>query len=741
MKRDVKYETGFTLTYEGVKFTEVGIKYSDEPLTKIVINGDNIPPKTFQFCENFNNVGALIMRFHFGQSQRSGSLTQVVRSNYKDYAIDKVSQGNDQINFFEPSENASEVVRNNLKLQQLASYPLGEAKILNRLTQAIRERNAIISGEQGLFGTIHTAVWQPVISLPSHLQKSGFLYVPCPSDINPEEYQEISKNLEEDNFSFNEDGTKIIIKNYTIDPTPLSNIKIHPQEKEGLTFQKNGLLINQKNSQEKAPLGWIIHTPSKKALAQKDTEDLIRLIRLSEGKFHQLTPFQQQILMAGRLEDNDRVRFTQNRQLNAMLSIFATLEIEFGFDPNPLLNNVLKQIAKATNKSIEETSVLDDFLTGIVQTEMIQHLVVTRSNSERAEFPPAFNLNFKAIKNNAKALAYAFSMKDGEGTLVLQNGNEKDPFYVSSELPDLGINGKLLAPSLTDSRHCAALLSTAILVAEQMIIEQLIASQFLEESNEKYAIALKSFLEICLEDKSNAEKAYNHLIQLAQDKKHLGLQDEDSSELIQELRRYIGTDQLINLAALLGTEGYFSPEKILDNMPSHAKEASMKSLKNLHLICDGLQTLPGVTAATVGSDGAVRGTSLIISKLFPELAKSLGINEDQRISSSSEAKQEKEERVHPKQLAACPYLQAKRREYNAPINSKGTFFGKKADQDATSVRPDEKSQSIADPVSDTEKLQHQSSSTKESWCLFFGKTIITVGVGAACMAFTAYLNQ
>ena len=167
---------------------------------------------------------------------------------------------------------------------------------------------------------------------------------------------------------------------------------------------------------------------SKKILAQNDTEDLMRLIRLGEGKFHQLSPLQQQILMSGRLEDNERVRFTQNRQLNTMLSIFAILETEFGFDPSPLLSNVLKQIAKATKKSIEETGVLDDFLTGMVQTAMIQHLVVTKEKSTRTEFPRSFNLNFKAIENNAKALAYAFDMKDGKGTSVLQNEYEEDSF-------------------------------------------------------------------------------------------------------------------------------------------------------------------------------------------------------------------------------------------------------------------------------------------------------------------------
>ncbi|KTD67587.1 hypothetical protein Lsan_0246 [Legionella santicrucis] len=468
MKTKVEYGTGFTLTYEGVQFTEEGIQYSDKPLSKIIEHEDGIPPKTFQFCEDFNNVGALIMRFHFGQSQRSASLTQVVRSNYKDYAIDKVGEGADQTDFFDVPKDVSKVIKDNLKLHQLSSYPLGEAKILNRLTQAVYERNSMICGEQGLFGTIHTAVWQPVLSLPGLLTKNSFVYVPCLLDISPTEYKEISEALQKGDFSLDEGNTKLIVKKRTIDLSSLSDIKIQPQLEEGLTFQNNGLLVTSKKSKaESAPLGWIVHFPSKKALTQVDTEDLMKLIRLAEGKFHQLTPFQQKILMSGRLEDNERVRVIQNRQLNVMLSIFATLEKEFDFDPTSLMSNVLKQIAKATRKSIEETNVLDDFLTGIIQTAMIQHLVVTQGKSKRTELPVASQLSFKTIENNAKALAYAFNMKDGNGVPVL-HPNEKECFYQDKELPDLGIKGELLAPSLTDSRHCAALLSTAILVAEQI---------------------------------------------------------------------------------------------------------------------------------------------------------------------------------------------------------------------------------------------------------------------------------
>ncbi|MGL5742132.1 MAG: Dot/Icm T4SS effector Ceg17 [Legionella sp.] len=573
------------------------MKYSTNPLSHIVENADDIPPKTFQFCDDFNNVGALIMRFHFGQSQRSGSLTQVVRSDYKNYAIEKVGDGVDQTDFFDVPVSSSEALRDSLKLHQLSSYPLGEAKILNRLTQAIQERNSMIAGEQWLFGTIHTAVWQPVISLAGHLTKSNFAYIPCPAYLNQTKYQDISLALNEGKFSIDETSKKIEVLDYTFYLTAVSNLKIQPLENDGATFQTNGLLVHLKNSASvPAPLGWMIHVPSKKMLAQADTEDLISLISLAEGKFHQLSPAQQKILMSGRLEDNERVRVTQNRQLNAMLSIFATLETEFDFDPRPLINNVLKKVARATQKSIEETSVLDDFLTGIIQTSMVQHLVVTKKQSARAELPLAFNLDFKTIKNNAKALAYAFNMKDGNGFSVLQNGEKEDAFYQDERLPDLEIKGELLTPSLTDSRHCAAILSTAMLVAEQMILEQLLASIVRNDGNEHYVHALTAILKMCHGGNTeHAEKACEHLLTLAK-KCHksdliplLGLQYEHCAELITALRSSIGTDHLIHLASALGTESHSTPEEILKTQPSHSIDAYMNGLNNLHLICAELQ--------------------------------------------------------------------------------------------------------------------------------------------------------
>ncbi|ARM35242.1 Dot/Icm T4SS effector Ceg17 [Legionella longbeachae] len=732
MKTKVEYGTGFTLTYEGVQFTEEGIQYSDKPLSKLVEHEGKIPSKTFQFCEDFNNVGALIMRFHFGQSQRSASLTQVVRSNYKDYAIDKIGEGADQTDFFDVPQDVSNVIKDNLKLHQLSSYPLGEAKILNRLTQAVYERNSMICGEQGLFGTIHTAVWQPVLALPGLLTKNDFIYVPCLLDISPTEYKEISEALNDGNFLLDEDKTKLTVKERTIDLNSLSDIKIQPQLEKGLTFQDNELLVTSKKSKgAPAPLGWIIHLPSKRALAQVDTEDLMKLIRLAEGKFHQLTPAQQKILMSGRLEDNERVRVIQNRQLNVMLSIFATLEKDFNFDPTPLINNVLKQIAKTTRKYIEETNVLDDFLTGFIQTAMIQHLVVTQEKSKRTELPVAFQLGFKAIENNAKALAYAFNMKDGNGVPVLHL-DEEECFYQDKELPDLGMKGVLLAPSLTDSRHCAALLSTAILVAEQMILEQLLTCVFQKESNEEYLHTFQSLLKIC--QGKNSQNAYEDLYRLASKCKEsedgiplLGLQYEHCAELITALRSYIGTDVLIHFASQLGTEEHSTPEKIVGNIPPLDQTGLIKSLEHLHLICSELQSLPGISAAKVGSGGAVLGTSLIIAKLFPDLAKSLGINENQAVTVPIKTDREIDKKLIIPTLSACPYLKAKQREYNAPCKNRNTFFMENKVKTNTTMDLGIKSE--------VEQKISSSKQKSSSLCKFFiGATITTLGIGGTILA-------
>ena len=256
-----------------------------------------------------------------------------------------------------------------------------------------------------------------------------------------------------------------------------------------------------------------------------------------------------------------------------------------------------------------------------------------------------------------------------------------------------------------------------------MILEQLVASLFQNEINKEYTTALKSFLEVYPGDKVKAEEAYNHLIQLAQNKEQLGIQYEDSAELIKALRNYIGTDKLINLATLLGTEEYSTPEKILEGLPTHAQEAYIKSIKNLHLICAGLQTLPGITAATVGSGGAVIGTSLVISKLFPELAKSLNINENQTATLSLNVEQEKREVVSSFQLTACPYLKAKQRAYNAPTRSKSAFFAEKtADKTTTSTMPNETTNQEVKTISNTEQ---------SSWSPFFKKAAVatTIGIG------------
>ncbi|KTD56143.1 hypothetical protein Lsai_2273 [Legionella sainthelensi] len=150
-------------------------------------------------------------------------------------------------------------------------------------------------------------------------------------------------------------------------------------------------------------------------------------------------------------------------------------------------------------------------------------------------------------------------------------------------------------------------------------------------------------------------------------------------------------------------------------------------MEQLHIICSEIQSLPGVSAAKVGSGGAVLGTSLIIAKLFPDLAKSLRINESQAVTLPIKTDREIDKHLLAPKLSACPYLKAKQREYNAPYKNRNTFFME--NKVKTTPTPD---------LSIKSEVEQEVSSSKQkssSWCKFFiGATITTLGVGGAILA-------
>ncbi|WP_237762003.1 hypothetical protein [Legionella santicrucis] len=263
------------------------------------------------------------------------------------------------------------------------------------------------------------------------------------------------------------------------------------------------------------------------------------------------------------------------------------------------------------------------------------------------------------------------------------------------------------------------------------MLSKLLTSLF-QEGNEEYAQALKSLLKTCQGE--NSLNAYENLYCLASKCKKtdegmplLGLQYEHCAELITALRSYIGTDILIDLASQLGTEGHSTPEKIVENIPLHVQDALIKSLEKLHIICSDLQNLSGISAAKVGSGGAVLGTSLIIAKLFPELAKSLKINEIHAVSLALKTDLEIDKKPVTPKLFVCPYLKAKQRAYNAPSKNRNTFFI----ENKVKTTPGRE-------LSIKSEMGHEGSSSKQkssSWCTFFvGATITALGIGGTLLA-------
>lgn len=653
--------SGFTLKYEGATFTRQGIVYPEStPLPEVL---DASTP-TAKFIKDFSNLGALVIRYHLGQGQRSGLISQVTRSDYQDNPVEKPAHGEDEDGLFEAMPQSPKHEHQSVALEEMNSWPLGKNKVLNERAQPLIHINRTNSGEQALWAHIHSGVWGVGINLRFELKKQGFTYIFCPADFTAEEYDRVSTLLRSGQFTINNDlilvgGHQLKTSQFNKDEMP-----IDLQDQEPLTFQENGLLITDTAVSDKpSALGWMVHLPTQKVLEQADCEDLIRIIRLSGGGFYELTEVQKRYLQSGRLKNNGLGLFTQNQAFNALFSIVLHLEKEFGFNPAVLLDNATKTVYSSVKRAFETTDLLDDFLTGALLTEMEQHLMVTRATSERTELPLRFTNPFYVTTNNTKAIAHAFNVKDGEGKPVLT----ADALYHDERLLDVGVSGQLLMPSLTDSQHSAALLATSILVAEQMVLEQLVRAAC-KDSNHPYAQALKAILVQALGDEAQAEAAYQQFIGFAlacPSNEHgpiLGLQYPHCETLIMVMREVLNTGYLIKLAESLNTPQYCTLDTVLKSLPKHAVDNYADYLAALHFICEQLQKLDGISAAPVESRGAVVGTALLLTTLFPHKAAELGVTLSQAPAVAQARSADSDEAPAAAPLMACPFMQTKLRK-------------------------------------------------------------------------------
>lgn len=693
----------FTLRYQGRKFKQ-------DRVANASTKGGGIELLRALFSE----IGALVIRYHIGQGQRVGLIQQITDPNYEENPVQKPAHGHDQQDLFSISPDASPVRRDTQKLGEFVHYPLGKGKVLNERAQPLIHTNAhLLRGEQALWDKIHSPVWNVGINLASQLSKQGFMYVCCPNDINQSTYDEISQQLKQQKFEIIEKNGVQVVKLSSGQTLEIAEgiqnlaITMDPQFKD--TFQKNGFIISYR--EDKAPMGWFIHKNNNKMIEQNLAENLIRVIRISKGGFYELPPAEQALLQADLLKNNGFGLFTQNQAFNAMNVIFPILEEQFGFDSSTLMSSSLKIAYDRVQELFEKTDVAEDFLTGILLTEMVQPLRKTQEESVRSKLPLRFTNPFKVTQNNAKAVAYAFNLKDKEEHMLLQQSPEDEPYTADKDLLDVAINGELRNPKLDHEEHISALLSAAILVSEQMMIEKLLRDAVKYGDDHVNAHALRRILK--------NDEVYQQLIKMASELSAnekgpiLGLQFSYCDQMVEVLRKALKHDVLIQAAKDLFAKKYDTDHPV-----------AAEALAGLFEIGEVLQQLEGVSVRDQYSRGINAGLLLVIQKLAPELNMQLAHEGRTKVYCQSltgpMSTSEKEVTAEN-----CPYLTALKKKTPTPAPAEANEKQAKEEGIASApavnphrAQPAETKQSI--PVERYSK----------SWCTQFTK-VMTVSVVAA----------
>ena len=668
---------GFTLKYTGKKFNE-----------------ESVPVRGMETLRtNFSEMGALAIRLQLSLAQFAALIEPVCEENYTENSTEHTAEGRNQLDLFALSTQGSTVSQNIKLLEKCSHYIVGKGKILNERSQPLKYPNTEgLRGGESIWDTIHFSVWQTGINLGSHLSKQGFLYLCHPTGVDAEQYQRITQELGNGEFEIITEHDQKMVRTYSgivLETSTIpSNAKIDLDPEHLQTYQDNGFVININN--QTAPMGWIINENNKKLVKSECAEDVIRLIRISKSGFRRLTEEQGKLLMLGLMQGNEHILHTQNRSFNAMDILLELLETEYGFDPAKLMDHtVIKRVYDQMQKDAKEKDIVEDLLTINLALEMIEPLKVTLAQSPRHPLLKHLTNFYTANQNTLKAIIYAFDLQKKTGTPALYPDHET-PLSTDEGLIDVRINGQLAEPDLTNPKNAAALLSIAILVSEQMIVEQLLRDAVQYGEEHPNAKALKAIL--------NDDKLF---MKLRNDASHLpanqagpllGLQFPYCEEIVAQLRKNLYSKHLIELIRQLDND-----EDI--NIDENTLFA-LRTLFNVGEIVQQLEITSGIKESSRGING---GLSLIIRELAPSLYSDLLDRIPSYPSTYPVIIEAKKESMEQEAIDACPFLS-------------GKLAGKL----------------IKNPHV---KQELQSNVKKEqsagSWCGFFTKVVITTGITAA----------
>lgn len=673
-------QRGFTLSYQGRLFSAPSQKNH---------SGDSARLDALK--ENFGEIGALAIRYTLGLGQRAALIQQIVRDDYEANPIEMPASGNNQPDIFAHGKSASVVRRETKMLEACSHYSLGRGKFNNERVQPVAHHNSEdLRGELYFWETMHAAVWRAGIDLSYQLAKQGFVYVICPADLTKSEYDDLSAELASGSISLQEgeeNPIAVLRSGRTLQTASLPSLSIQFDPAHEITGQENGLLIcvNRGISQ----MGWILHTQKKAIIETEYTEHLLRFMRIAKGGFHALSQQEQALLQTGMLKGTGQNLFTQNQTFNAMLWVFAALEKEFDFDASMLMpdKNLHLSFRRISDTlSNPENEFVEDFLTGILITEMVQPLMRTQLTSARSALPMRFTNRFEVILNNAKAIAYGFEMKNHAGQPIVEISRDTTAIELRGEFIDAYINGQLRLPELINPKHAASLIATALLVAQQVLLEQILRDAVKHGDEHPHAQTLKAII--------NNKLVYQQLIAMAQAVPAnefgpiLGLQFTYCDGMVAVLRETLKFD-INNLAGFvdaLHTHGYQSIKINDDHL--------MMMLSKLFEVGERLQELEATSVRAMYSRGINAGLGLVIAKLAPDLYRRLNVEASYAIAHAG---------VHPPLDAAlaedaCPFLR--------------------------SVKPEQ----LVVPKQ-----------TRQTWCQYFAKNVVPVGVSiGVAAAYIAY---
>ncbi len=595
---------GFTLHYTGAKFGPNGATL---PLS----DGKNkTQTKTENLGKIFGNIGALVIRKGISIQQITALIGQIARKNYESSPVERAAKGADQADLFEPGINSTLTCMATAKLEKAAHQTFGKTKVMNERAQPLVHVNkGTLHGELDLWGRMHAAVWHTGINLGPTLSNQGFVYVCCPPGISEEENKKLNEAMAAGKFTV--EGNEVVVDGkrlQTCQPKQFYNDKKMVEVKSNGTFQKHGLMING------GPLGWMIHNNNPKIVPQDMVEDLVRTMKIAQGGFYELTKEQQDLVTGGRLKNKNGLGlFEQNQTFNAMFEICGYLEREYGFEPEKLFGHSLTIASKRVTDFFTKHENVDDFLTGPILSEMVQSLRVSGPNSTRKALPLRFTNPFIVTLNNSRAIAHAFDANYNGMPLFRLEALVTDDRY-----KDILVEGQLALPSLSYGKHAAAILSMAILVSEQMLLEQIFREAFVTGGKEGIADVLRQVLG----DKENITELASKIAELIgginEKDPILGLQFDYCDEIVSTLRSALGTNLLIDLVQKLEQDGILTDEALEQFYKEHGKYEVHEAISHLRSLGQLIQDNPGTTAIKEGSTGINGGLNPLIKKMFPE---------------------------------------------------------------------------------------------------------------------------